>query len=637
MTESSLQFGAPLEGATQASDEQFIASVRWRNSQPGMGAELVSDADLKAVGLCWKHHCLERGLTDELRIGFASLVPGTNELVAIAESLRPATAADSRKRRSRKRRAPQKKRASGPAEALSKWLETNAGLLETGFDSLLAACEILAFHADRLPGATVGRLWRATLSGAIAQAATFEEAAGVDDWSALEPDADFATRTMGGGLLPWVCGLLFDEVKGAPRLARLGRRTLNRQLRDLSDGPGRPHSLAVQELPLFLANWTDALLAAEIFERSLWKESCEGRFERFVQKAASLLSFDAGARDGVNLSLLDLFGRARELSSLPSSSSASKLMQSLGRSAGSSGKKKQTPATTAVRTRKIDKKNIPSWQSDEGDAACLRTTWAADAGILTLAHHASSVQIRLVTDGVPMLSGPLGLSLSEDGEELELDYEDGWECVCWFSDKEIDYCEIQLEFEGGPKICRHVMLHRYDQYAVISDVVTETEAKRLDWSMRLPLHEAVSAKESPGRRELRLKSPGTTARVFPLVLPQDAGLGTAGELHFDDAGLAIHYPTESGSLFAPVIIDWNPKRRTKQAEWRKLTVTEAGDVDPDGAAAYRFAIGDLQLVLFRTLRPTDRYRTVLGYFIEHETVIARFTKDGDFDELVVVE
>ena len=86
-----------------------------------------------------------------------------------------------------------------------------------------------------------------------------------------------------------------------------------------------------------------------------------------------------------------------------------------------------------------------------------------------------------------------------------------------------------------------------------------------------------------------------------------------------------------------MIFDWSKSRRNVDVEWRQLTVTHAGEVDRTGAFAYRCLAGRQHLVLYRALEPTDQYRTVLGYQPENETVIANFTRKGEFDAILLVE
>ena len=91
-------------------------------------------------------------------------------------------------------------------------------------------------------------------------------------------------------------------------------------------------------------------------------------------------------------------------------------------------------------------------------------------------------------------------------------------------------------------------------------------------------------------------------------------------------------------LFAPLLLDWHPNRTRAEAQWRSLTVTEDGRViTPDIAAGHRLKLGDLQLLVFRSLKSTGKSRAVLGHHTNNETVIGRVDKKGDIDPILLVE
>jgi hypothetical protein len=95
------------------------------------------------------------------------------------------------------------------------------------------------------------------------------------------------------------------------------------------------------------------------------------------------------------------------------------------------------------------------------------------------------------------------------------------------------------------------------------------------------------------------------------------------------AGTAVHIP---------IVFDWHPRRRALAADWRSLTVSENGQaVKSDFAAGYRLRIGKHQLLIYRSLAPTDEARAVLGHHTRYETVVGTFDSSGDVDPWVMVE
>lgn len=630
MTDTALRFGVPANGATEASDSEFLAAVHWRSSNPGISSELGSDSDVRAIGMCWKHHCLSLNWPKGFERRFRTL--DELPLDESAGSLALCLAAV-------RETSLKKKQKTATAELLNEWLDSNSEALADPL-VLLACCELLILHAEQLPAATVGRLWRATLCGALDLSDAFEKATGNEDWDEQAVDIDDSSREwITGGLLPWACGLLFDEVKGAPKVAKAARSAIHKQLESVAVDEGCPDGTVLDGLPVLLGTLHDASLISHLFERPVWKASAERSWSTLLKNSAALLAADGHltveAADPARGA--QLVASASTLSETTGAWSALAAKLASPKAAGS--KKKQPKKTPASSTKKkVRRQDIPSWQSDEAEVACLRTAWDASASIASISHHDDLPFLELAVDGVTLLRGDWGLTVAEDGEVL--DFEPAWENVCWHSEPEVDYCELQFEFEGGPKICRHVMLSRQHQFAILSDVVTETSANELEWETRLPLADGVSAKAHPETREQLLKTGSKTARVFPLILPQDLRDGTAGAIgvseNDDGEFLTLRCPSSSGALFAPIVIDWSQENRKSPAEWKRLTTTTAGEIDLTGSAAYRLQFGKRHLMLYRSLVETKRYRAMLGYQTDHETILADF-KDGEIDEIVMVE
>lgn len=630
MTDTALRFGVPANGATEASDSEFLAAVHWRSSNPGISSELGSDSDVRAIGMCWKHHGLSlnwpKGLERRFRtLDELSLDESAGSLVLCLAAVRETTL--------------KKKQKTATAGLLDEWLSSNSDSLADPL-ILLSCCELLILHAEQLPAATVGRLWRATLCGALDLSEAFEKATGNDDWDEQAVDIEDSSREwITGGLLPWACGLLFDEVKGAPKVARAARSAIHKQLESVAVDEGCPDGTVLDGLPVLLASLHDAALIGHLFERPVWKTSTQRSWLTLLKNSAALLAADGHmtveAADPARGA--QLVASASTFSETAGAWSALAAKLTSPKVAGS--KKKQSKKTPATSTkRKVRRQDIPSWQSDEAEVACLRTTWDESASIASISHHGDLPFLELVVDGVTLLRGDWGLTVAEDGEILE--FEPAWENVCWHSEPEVDYCELQFEFEGGPKICRHVMLSRQHQFAILSDVVTETSAKELQWETSLPLADGVSVKTHAETREHVLKAGSKIARVFPLILPQDLRDGTAGAMGVseteDGEFLALRCPSSSGALFAPIVIDWSQENRKAPAEWKRLTTTTAGEIDLTGSAAYRLQFGKRHLMLYRSLVETKRYRAMVGYQTDHETILADF-KDGEIDEIVMVE
>lgn len=644
-----VQFGLPVSGLLNDFGDDFLGSVVWRQSETASCGSQDANFSLRTIGMCWKQQCLDRCPT-KLPTGmprFATLDGAIESaeavsILAVLGRVRSETSPTRRPPKGNlKKQTKETSRLSREAtELLRLWLTSATTEAEKSPVVLLACCELLALYGSQFPAEVIGGLWRATLAAALAQSESCLEAAGIEDWQDQLDDPD-ETRVawLKAGLLPLVCGLLFDDVKGAPRLSRAGRSSLNNQLMQVTDGDGAPVCEVLDALPEFLELWSDGLLMSQLLGETLWKKSASKRFEQMLSRLAGVVRANEtliGCSNG-EASLVAL-RRAVELSGL----SALSWMAALGAGSASNSEAPKSISKKSKRSggkRKAAKAAIPSWQSDDTDTACLRISWATDASLATVRSDREPVQLELAVDGVPLLSGAWGLELAEGGELLELEAE--WECICWNSDSDGDYFELQLEFEGGPMINRSLYLSRSDRFAIIADIVSGSDPGRLDLASLLPLAAGVTLEAAQGGREQLLRAGDKNVRVFPLGLPHDPGVGTAGKIGLDEhegaSYLATSQATESGTMFAPIVLDWAPERESLPAEWRKLTVTRAGEIDPSGGAAFRLQVGKLHLVLYRSLGGTERYRTFLGYQAECETVIGKFTKSGVIQELLIVE
>lgn len=647
-----VRFGESVSGLLEDPAGDFMNTVAWRSSGAALRNGKATDLSVRTIGMCWKQQCLERRLP-KLRSGTARFYSldraidkaAVGSLLLVLDRVRQETSPLRRRPGSSlKKQARQKARLSPETvDALRSWLADNRSEVEKCPFALLASCELLALYGSQFPSEVIGSLWRVALAGALEQTDDFLAAAETEDWQDRTEDKD-QSAWLRGGLLPWICGVLFDEVKGAPKLARAGRTTLNDQLLHITDESGVPVGEVFSAASDYLALWTDGLLVARLFDQTLMRKESSKRLGKTLRRLTANVSrngvqgcsVDARAASEMILRSAEYLGVSSQekwLRCLEDSTSPPRV------SAGKRSSKKQQKGTSGRRVKKVGKKDIPSWQSDDTDSACLRTLWAPDASVATLLFNSDPVRLDMAADGVPVLSGDWEIALAESGEELE--FSEAWECVCWHSVDDVDYCELQFEFEGGPKINRLLMLSRQRQFAVFADVISATPADRIDLVSLLPLANGVTIKETPDNREVLLDGLGGDVRVFPLALPQDRGIGTEGSIGLDDEDgdpfLAVSQASATGGLFSPVVLDWSPERRKAPAEWRQLTVSEAGEIDRTGSAAFRLKVGDLHLVLYRALKPTERYRTFLGYLSEGETVIGEFGKTGEIEELVTVE
>jgi len=278
----------------------------------------------------------------------------------------------------------------------------------------------------------------------------------------------------------------------------------------------------------------------------------------------------------------------------------------------------------------------PSFHSEETRQALLQSGAGRRADRMTVAYHSPDVTFDLSAAGKTLLAGAFATEIVIDGRSVRP--RGDWHSVCWHADDDGDYLELQLCLSDSVRIDRQLLLSRRGRFALLADAVMTSQAQRIEYRLSLPTAEGVDIKFNKSTREARLRAADGVARVFPLALPQDRVLSTAGSCLETNGRLELTQIVAGRGLFAPLVFDWHPGRRSAAADWRSLTVTELGKaVGADRAAGHRLRLGKHQLLIYRSLDDTDEARAVLGQHIRYETIVGTFDAAGNVKPIMLVE
>ena len=482
---------------------------------------------------------------------------------------------------------------------------------------LLILLETLRDTASHLPFGVLWPLWRTALVGAVQLSTQLDEPVG----SSATEDQRLVIR----GELPWEIGLLFADVQGAETLRRSGQRVLRQQLLEHTDTDGTPEAELLERLAFWLAPLTRSAQWARRCGVDLWDTGSARRFRALTKMSSPLCGADG------RLALSNGFVESRR----------SLLESALVQGGWNEREVPLGPIRAVARpdvatNRRLKKSDVlPVMQSDWARVGCLRSDWSPEADRLVVAHHEALPQIELAACGRSLISGTWEMKLQIAGEPVALG--DEWSCVCWNSDEDADYLELQMPLDDGLRLERQLLLSRTGHFAVLAEIVAGAGSERVDSCSRLPLVAGVGAEADVATRECRLAGNGLRARCFPLALPQDRVQGTAGALEAHSNLLELRQAAVGG-LYAPLVIDWHPGRRRVEAQWRTLTVSEDGrTLKSDEAAGHRLRLGRHQLLVYRSLVRSDEHRAVLGHHTLHETVIGQFDGKGDVTPILMVE
>jgi hypothetical protein len=298
----------------------------------------------------------------------------------------------------------------------------------------------------------------------------------------------------------------------------------------------------------------------------------------------------------------------------------------------------------------------PAVHSEQAKVAVLRSSWRRGAEHLVVAYDGPELRAELNSGLLTCWSGDWNPAVSVGGKSLTPT--GSWRDLCWFSDDDVDYLELELAFADGWHVQRQLVLARQDHFLYIADALLgERPARKIDYRLTLPLTSAVQFRPAGETREGYLAerpwsrpaagrqshagAPRETrdcpARVLPLALPEWRSVGAEGHLTETAGRLELCQQGSGQQLYTPLFLDLDPRRSRQAITWRQLTVAEHLRIlPPSVAVGYRVQVGREQWLFYRSLTAPAN-RTVLGQNLTAEFFAGRFDSDGEADELVRIE
>ena len=618
MDENHVVFCQPVRDLRELSAAEFLQSLSWEADAPKALVSAAAGGKVNRFYRTLQKRGFGKAASGDARIGVnfspnCELLKDADRAMALIELL------------DTMRTAKPKHVAGRHAHELSAWLdETLAGEQPTIIE-LQLLLELLRRNGRQSPLDVFGQLWRLALTESLQLSAELDESRG--------SQASDSERLMFQGELPWEVGLLFSNVGGAEVLREFGRQHLSEQLEDRTDTDGTPHADLLPELDLWLAPLVRSILWGRTFSNRLWNDEETKRFRQLTATVVSLCGTNGRLpfHNDESGSAAALLNTAAKTAGWKKQSLPRRYLQSIADKTRASAGKQQKHFQPG------EKANYPVVQSDWARLASLKTGWQPNADMLLVAHHDEKPLIDLTANGQRLLNGTWEIELTIDGEPLE--FVNQWTCTCWHSDKDADYLELQLSFENGIQVERQLLLSRTDRYAVLADVVSGAGDSRIEYSSTLPVVSGLTIEADVPSRECRIGRKGLRVRAFPLALPDDRVMSSAGSLSAADRDEKLELKQVGvGGLYAPLILDWHKKRRRPEADWRTVTVSEGGEIQKtEAASGHRLRIGKHQLLLYRSLQQPTIPRAVLGQHTSSETLIGQFDDAGDVTPILIVE
>ena len=417
--------------------------------------------------------------------------------------------------------------------------------------------------------------------------------------------------------LPLVLAYQFPEINPCRNMRALAKTSLAQGIEELLDEQGLPQA---QLLPIFrslVACWSRA---RAVGGRSIWSVDTEKKYRQLVLETIRLSRADGRqvlvdtASAAWNPQLFRLSLRLTDKASL----------KTLARCV--------LPGNKA-RNRFI---SLPAaTHSESAGLAVLQPTWRRNGTKLTFAYHGKHTHLELQIRGELIFSGIWESHLHCDGKPIELMSD--WEEVCWVSDDDVDYVEIEAKASGGLVIQRQVLLPRNDDCLLLCDAIVGVQRAELTYANRLPLSPHMSFEPSAETQEGLLVGKKAKLIVLPLALPEWRIDSRRGNLALEKGKLMLSQSTTAQNFYAPLFLDFKPKRAAKGITWRQLAVAEQRhNQSSEVAVGYRAQVGKRQWLIYRSLSRLG-IRTVLGQNLSSEFLFGRLLRDGEVTRLLEIE
>lgn len=616
-TSSSISFRTVPADIASRTDADFLHSLAWNRSAPTELVTAAATCDPGKFLRAWRARlkALRTHASPPKTLQAAwSMTAGTDEAWdRVLTPFRPLKASKQR------RPAIHPKLGWGARiEPLARWLG-NASTDLTTPAGLSCGLELLATSSSAIPLEILWPLFRRVLTAALQHPT-------IVDTTGRAPDEIL----LANGEVPFCTGLLFIDINGAPELMRRGLKVLKRDLPARSDNDGTVHAELATRLPLWLASLIRCTVWAEAYQAELWDVDERALVNDICERTLALCRADGrlALTNGLAIDPLPVLTAAAELFDWQAGNPSLACLKSLQRHSTGQKPSSHSRAGGAL--------VMPSNQSDWARFALLRSDWSATADSVAVTHHAALPQLDVTVNGEPIIHGSWGLQLQIGNAQIELAEE--WSCICWETDPEADYVELQMCGPGKLRVERMILLSRTDRFLLVADSISGVKHERIEYASQLPLVNGLTATAETETRLWNLRGPRSRVRVVPLGLPADRVHSTPHACTIADGAIQLRHVAEGRGLLAPLVFDWHPGRRQAAVDWKPLTVTEEGKIlRPDQAMGHRLRIGAAQWLFYRSLQSTGMSRAVLGHHTFNETVIARFDKLGDVEPLLMIE
>ncbi len=277
---------------------------------------------------------------------------------------------------------------------------------------------------------------------------------------------------------------------------------------------------------------------------------------------------------------------------------------------------------------------------EKNSIATMRRSWRERGCRVAVDFSTDVIWLDVIgNDGQRVISGEWDVEIFRKKKQLQTDV--SWQEVCWFTDDDVDYLELECEVENVCKIQRQVMLMREEGVVYFADALIAQEPDQWSVKSTWTVSDDIELHSDPKTTEGRLVRTGSTnqtaALLLPVAMPEWRRSPSHSRMDCKGQVLSLQCETAAKNLYSPLVMSLRGIEATPAYTWRQLTIAEELRNQPrDVAEAYRVQVNRDQWVFYRSLTPCTR-RTVMGLHLNTEFYAGRFSRDdGLFEPIVEV-
>lgn len=266
----------------------------------------------------------------------------------------------------------------------------------------------------------------------------------------------------------------------------------------------------------------------------------------------------------------------------------------------------------------------------------LRTDWSPQAVQLAIDWSRPALQLELAVGREVVVAGTMSSHVVVNGQVRTA--VGSWEEVCYETDPEAEYLELELALGGGLRLQRQFVLLRRDGLLWIADAVMSSTAADLQCDLTLPFAAATTFTPADETQEIHAAIGRHGLTILPPALAEWRVDHRGGELTIADGGVRLRRSAHQAvAVYAPLCLVVDSRRAKRECTWRRLTVGEDLRIQTaDKAVGYRVQLGSEHWLFYRSLTPRAN-RTLLGVNLQSDFLCARFKRDGKTETLMEIE